>query len=64
MKHPRDLIVTNVIALLVLLAVLLVGWWEAAAFGLAVLALLDLMVLIRGRQAYSDHKAETNDENG
>ena len=64
MKHPRDLIVSNVIALLVLLAVLLVGWWEAAAFGLVVLALLDLMVLIRGRQAHSDHEAETNDENG
>jgi hypothetical protein len=63
-KRRRDLIVTNVIALLVLLAVWLVGWWEAAAFGVAVLVLLDLMVLIREQQARSDHEAETNDENG
>jgi membrane protein implicated in regulation of membrane protease activity len=53
-KPKRDLIVTNVLALLVLLVALLIGWWEAAAFGLAVLAILDLMVLIRGRQARSE----------
>jgi hypothetical protein len=47
MQRPRDLIVTNVAVLLVLLAVLLVGWREAAAFGLAVLVILDLMVVIR-----------------
>jgi hypothetical protein len=47
MQRPRDLIVTNVAVLLVLLVVLLVGWREAAAFGLAVLVILDLMVVIR-----------------
>ena len=54
MKRLRDLIVTNVLVLLVLFVVLLIGWWEAAAFGLAVLAILDLVVLIRERQARSE----------
>jgi Zn-dependent protease with chaperone function len=49
MKRRRELIVTNLLALVVLLAVLLVGWWDAAAFGLAVLVILDLMALLRER---------------
>jgi hypothetical protein len=53
-KRRRDLIVTNVTALLVLAIALLVGWWEAAAVGLAVLILLDLMVLLRERQVRSE----------
>jgi hypothetical protein len=48
-KRSRDLIVTNVLALLVLLVVLLIGWWEAAAFGLAVLIFMDLLVVLRER---------------
>jgi hypothetical protein len=49
MKRRRELIVTNLLAMVVLLAVLLVGWWDAAAFGLAVLVILDLMALLRER---------------
>ncbi len=53
MQRARDLIVTNLVALLVLLVVLIVGWREAAAFGLAVLVILDLMVVIRERSGRS-----------
>ena len=49
MKRRRELIVTNVVVLVVLLAVSLVGWWDAAAFGLTVLVILDLMALLRER---------------
>ena len=41
MKRPRELIVVNVMALALLLVVLLLGWHEAAAFGLAVLGIMD-----------------------
>jgi hypothetical protein len=58
MKRPRELIVTNVLALLVLLVVLLLGWREAAAFGLAVLLILDLLVVIRERVPRSDDDGE------
>jgi len=44
----RDLILANLVGLLVLLAALLAGWHEAALFGLAVLAVLDLVVFLRG----------------
>jgi hypothetical protein len=54
MQRRRDLIVTNVLALLVLLVALLLGWYEAAAFGLAVLLILDLLVILRERGARSD----------
>jgi membrane protein implicated in regulation of membrane protease activity len=54
MIHRRDLFVANLAAVVVLLVVLLLGWWEAAAFGLAVLMLLDLMVVLRGRQARAE----------
>ena len=54
MNRRRDLIVANLAAFLLLLIVLLLGWWQEAAFGLAVLAFLDLFVLLRGRQARSD----------
>jgi hypothetical protein len=53
MQRSRDLIVANVLALLVLLVVLLVGWREAAAFGLVVLVILDLMVVLRERSGRS-----------
>jgi hypothetical protein len=53
MQRRRELIVTNVLALLVILAVLLIGWREEAAFGLAVLVILDLTILLRERGARS-----------
>jgi hypothetical protein len=53
------LIIANLLALLVLLVVLLVGWWEEAAFGLAVLLVLDLLVVLRTRQARADRDSET-----
>jgi hypothetical protein len=59
MRRFRDLIIVNLLALLVLLIVLLVGWWEEAAFGLAVLLVLDLLVVLRERQARSDHDSDT-----
>lgn len=58
MKRHRELIVTNLAALVVLLAALLFGWKEAAAFGLAVLIIMDLMLLIRERQARSKNDPE------
>jgi hypothetical protein len=48
-KRKRDLLVTNLLSLLVLLAALLAGWWDAAAFGLAVLIVMDLLVVLRER---------------
>ncbi len=53
MRNRRALIVANLIATPVLLAVLVAGWWDAAAFGLVVLAIMDLLVLLRERSARS-----------
>ena len=61
MKRPRELVVTNVLALLVLLVVLLLGWREAAAFGLAVLLILDLLVVIRERVPRPDDEKRDDD---
>ena len=47
MKRRQDLILANLAGVAVLLLALVAGWREAAAFGLAVLAILDLMVLLR-----------------
>ena len=58
MKRRRDLIVTNLAALVVLILAYLAGWREAAAFGLAVLVVLDLIVLIRERQARSEDETK------
>ena len=49
MKRGRELIVTNLVALLLLLIVLVVGWQQAAAFGLAVLVMMNVFVLLRER---------------
>jgi hypothetical protein len=57
-KRWRDLIVTNVAVLMVLAIALLAGWWEAAAVGMAVLILMDLMVLLRERQVRSEDDRE------
>ena len=59
MGRHRDLILVNLIALLLLLFALLIGWWEAAAFGLGVLLVLDLLVVLRERQARSDHESDS-----
>jgi uncharacterized membrane protein YhaH (DUF805 family) len=59
MKRLRDLIVTNVLALLVLLVVLLAGWRDAAAFGLAVLVVMDLIVVLRERPGRPRDDSET-----
>jgi hypothetical protein len=49
MKRKRDLLITNLLSLLILLAALLAGWREAAAFGSAVLVVMDVLVVIRER---------------
>ena len=49
MRRRRDLIVTNVLALAILIVVALAGWWDAALFGLGVLVFMDLLVLFRSR---------------
>ena len=58
MRNRRALIVANLIAVPVLLAVLVAGWWDAAAFGLAVLVIMDLLVLLRERSARSRGEPE------
>jgi len=58
MKRRRDLIVTNAAALMVLLVAFLAGWQEAAALGLAVLVVLNLIVLIREHQVRSEDDPE------
>jgi membrane protein implicated in regulation of membrane protease activity len=58
MRGRRDLVLANGAALLLLLIVVLIGWWQEAAFGLAVLVILDLMILLRGRQARAEEGAE------
>jgi hypothetical protein len=50
-KRRRDLILANAAALVVLLFVLLIGWGQEAAFGLAVLVILDVIVLLRERSS-------------
>lgn len=49
MRDRRDLIVANLAGLVVLLLALVAGWREAAAYGLAVLAILNLMAILRER---------------
>lgn len=58
MRRFGDLIIANSLAVLVLLIVLLLGWREAAAFGLAVLLVLDLLVVLRRRQSRADHDSD------
>ena len=49
MERKRELIVANLLSLLVVAAALAAGWRQEALFGLAVLAVMDLIVLIRHR---------------
>jgi len=60
-QRKRDLFVTNLLAILVLIGVLLAGWWDAAAFGLGVLLFMDLLVVVRqllGKAAHRTSDAE------
>jgi type IV secretory pathway TrbD component len=52
-NRRRDLILANGAGLVVLAVALLLRWWEAAAFGLGVLLILDILVLFRGRSSRS-----------
>ena len=49
MENKGRLIVANLLPLLVVAAALTAGWRVEALFGLAVLAVMDLIVLIRQR---------------
>jgi hypothetical protein len=51
LRGRRDLILANLAGVAVLLLALVAGWREAAAFGLAVLAILNLMVILRERMS-------------
>jgi hypothetical protein len=61
-KRKRDLIVTNVLALVVILSALVAGWGEAALFGLVVLLVMDLIALLRERAASADLHIEKEEE--
>jgi len=54
-QRKRDLIVTNLLAILVLIGALLAGWWDAAAYGLGVLLFMDLLVVVRERWGRAGH---------
>jgi hypothetical protein len=62
MKRKRELIVTNILALVVIVSALVAGWWEAALFGLAVLLLMDLMAIFREWGARSAHQDQQNED--
>jgi len=54
----RDLVLADLAGCLVLLAALAAGWRDAAAFGLAVLIILNLLVILRERSARFDKESE------
>jgi hypothetical protein len=62
MRRKRDLLIANVLAFVVLLAALLAGWREAAAFGLAVLVIMDLMALLGERWPRRSPRQEDSTE--
>ena len=49
MERKRELILANLLSLLVVGAALAAGWRTEALFGLAVLAVMDVIVLVRQR---------------
>jgi hypothetical protein len=57
-----SLIAANGVASVALLAALVLGWWEAAVFGLVVLVLLNAIVFLRQRQAAVDRRVVDNDD--
>jgi len=54
----RDLVLADLAGCLVLLAALAAGWRDAAAFGLAVLIILNLLAILRERLARFDKESE------
>jgi hypothetical protein len=50
MKPSRDLVVANIAVLLALFVALWWVGWQAVLFGLGLLLILDLLVILRGRQ--------------
>ena len=54
----RDLVLADLAGGLVLLVALLAGWRDEAAFGLAILAILNLLVILRERLARADKERE------
>jgi hypothetical protein len=61
-RVPRELVAANAAALLVLLVAMLLGWHEAATFGLATLVILNLLVLLRGRPTRGGTVPEESEE--
>jgi hypothetical protein len=57
-NRRRDLILANGACLVLVIAALLLGWREAAAFGLGVLVILDILVLVRGRKPRAGGKED------
>jgi membrane protein implicated in regulation of membrane protease activity len=49
MERKRELILANLLSLLIVAVALVAGWWQEALFGLAVLAVMDVLVLVRQR---------------
>ncbi len=58
----RDLLVANLLALVFLFTAVFAGWREAAAFGLAVLLLMDAAVILRQRAAHRSRKGQHEGE--
>jgi hypothetical protein len=54
----RDLVLADLAGLLVLLVALAAGWREAAAFGLAVLIILNLLAILRERLARVEKESD------
>ena len=54
----RDLVLADLAGCLVLLAALAAGWRDAAAFGLAVLIVLNLLAILRERLARLDEDSK------
>ena len=54
----RDLLLADLAGCLVLLAALAAGWRDAAAFGLAVLIILNLWAILRERLARVDKESK------
>jgi hypothetical protein len=58
MKPRPALIVSNIAGLLALIAALWLVGWQEALFGLGLLVILDLLVVLRERQARSENGSE------
>jgi hypothetical protein len=54
----RDLVLADLAGLLVLLVALAAGWREEAAFGLAVLIILNLLAILRERLARVEKESD------